>query len=110
MKITVHEQIGTGQYSVVYKGRDEDLEQDVAVKFFNVSLGTDHETLRQHATHLAKVQHPCVVSIKGFERLQRPDVAHAPFESALIMEFVAGVRLDDWLRAAKVEIAPLCGI
>jgi len=87
------ERIGEGGMGTVYKGVDQMLEREVAVKVLRADLAhrTDiAERFRSEAVTLARVNHPNVATLYSF--LREGD------EFFMIMEFVRGRPLDELIK------------
>src|SRR5579862_3283569 len=83
------QQIGAGGMGVVYRGHDEHLDRDVALKVLPQSMVTDERTrqrFRKEALALAKLNHPNIGAIYEFGNDAGVDF--------LVMEFISGVTLD----------------
>ncbi|GAB4560491.1 MAG: hypothetical protein Tsb0020_07210 [Haliangiales bacterium] len=88
----VHELLGEGGMGMVVRARDEHLERDVAVKLIHPRCITDdgvRERFLAEARVMARIRNPSVVEIYSYGEYER-----APY---LVMEFVPGRSLDDWL-------------
>lgn len=97
MKLKNFAKVGEGANGVVFRCKDE-LDRDLAVKFFTSSLDPIVDQVLGHAASLKKIDHPNVVKIIGVERLARPESREgAPDELALVMEYVPGQSFGDWL-------------
>lgn len=84
--------IGEGAMGVVYLGRDERLERDVAIKFIQTDLVRSpdaHERFIREARTMARVHHENVVEIYAFGEFHG-----APY---FVMEYVPGTTVLDWL-------------
>ncbi len=82
------EGIGEGGMGVVYRARDEHLQRDVAIKFLPSSLVHDETTrqrFRREALVLARLNHPNIETLYGFETADGVDF--------LVMEYVPGTTL-----------------
>ena len=80
--------LGRGGSGTVYKGVDETLQREVAVKVLNPDLA-DRDAMRRflgEATILAKLSHPSIATI--YEMFQAED------DLFMVMEFVRGKTLD----------------
>lgn len=91
-ELTEHARGGLG---VVYQGRDESLQRDVAVKFMHDSLVADlveRERFLQEAEVTSRLEHPGVVPVYGLGE----SADGKPF---YVMRFIRGSSLDDALRA-----------
>lgn len=80
---------GTGGFAKIIKGRDNDLERDVAVKVLD-PLATafseaDQERFRREARILARLSHPNIPPIY--------DIDFSPGKFLLIFQFVGGINL-----------------
>ena len=92
----VHERIGRGGMGTVFRGRDRELDRDVAVKVTTLSTAADAERLRAEARTLARLEHPGIVSVHDVGRLPDGRVF-------TVMALVRGERLD--VRAAALPLA-----
>jgi serine/threonine protein kinase len=84
---------GSGGFAKIIKGRDNDLERDVAVKVLD-PLATafseaDQERFRREARILARLSHPNIPAIY--------DIDFSPGKFSLISQFVDGVNLRQLL-------------
>ena len=96
-KYRILERLGRGGMGIVYKGLDETLHREVAVKVINPDI-TDSELLkrfRSEAISLARLNHPGIATI--YELHQHGD------DLLMIMEFVRG----ETLQALSERIGPL---
>ena len=96
-KYRILERLGRGGMGIVYKGLDETLHREVAVKVLNPDI-TDSELLkrfRSEAISLARLNHPGIATI--YELHQHGD------ELLMIMEFVRG----ETLQALSERVGPL---
>ena len=62
----LHELVGTGGMSSVYRAHDSLLERDVALKILHPSHLADEETIerfRREARSVAQLSHPCIVTV-----------------------------------------------
>jgi serine/threonine-protein kinase len=90
----ITKRLGAGGVGEVFKGVDEMLKRDVAIKVLRHELGSDPVFLarfRNEAQLHAKLSHPNVASVHAF--LQEGD------KQFLVMEFVPGISLDEFVRA-----------
>jgi eukaryotic-like serine/threonine-protein kinase len=91
----VLERVGAGAMGVVYAAYDPELDRKVAVKLLHPALQGSESTearsarVRREAQALARLSHPCVVSIF--------DVGVEGTLVYLTMEWVEGVTLRQWL-------------
>ncbi|MBN2370207.1 MAG: protein kinase [Vicinamibacteria bacterium] len=94
----VIEFLGQGSMGVVYRGRDETLERDVALKVMSLAQSTAEEAqkrFRREAQAAARLQHPNIVTIYELGVHQG-----APF---IAMELLAGM---DLARAIAAGLRP----
>ena len=92
----LEELLGRGGFGEVYRGRDMQLERDVAVKLVDVrdrrrskQQTTDlRARFRREAQAAARIDHPCVVTIHDFGI---PDDGH---EAHLVMQYLVGQDLS----------------
>src|SRR6188508_1564858 len=93
-------QIGVGGMGEVYRATDTDLKRSVAIKVLPESVATDPDRLarfRREAEVLAALNHPNIAHIYGVEKSGNA--------TALVMELVDGVTLDEYIGRA-VDHAP----
>jgi serine/threonine protein kinase len=93
----VLEKIGSGGMGVVYRGHDETLDRDVALKVLpSGTLSDEHarRRFRREALSLAKLNHPNVGAVYEFGSENNIDF--------LVMELVSGVTLDTRLTAGAM--------
>ena len=81
------EPIGRGGTGVVFRGRDRELDREVAIKLTAWSTATDAERLRAEARTLAALEHPGIVPVHDVGRLPDGRVYS-------VMMLVRGDRLD----------------
>jgi len=81
------EPIGRGGMGVVFRGRDRELDRDVAIKVTAWSTDADAERLRTEARTLAALEHPGIVPVHDVARLPDGRVYS-------VMMLVRGERLD----------------
>jgi len=91
------EELGQGAMGTVYRGRDEMLDRDVAVKVMSKGLADAHalDRFRKEAKAAAKLQHPNIVVI-----YELGEHEGAPF---MVLELLEGVDLQ---RAIEGGIRP----
>ncbi|MCY1070638.1 protein kinase [Nannocystis sp. RBIL2] len=93
--------LGQGGMSVVFRAQDPQLRREVAVKLLHSPRGQpDPEQLarlRREAQALGRLSHPNVVQV--FE------IGEADGQSFVVMEFVRGTTLREWLRARPRALA-----
>lgn len=114
-KYEVHGKIGAGGFGVVFRGRDRNLERDVAIKIFRTPAdGFDEETMdrfRREGASACRVTHPGAVSI--FD--SGVSVGGVPY---LVMELLEGLTLAHLVQgrtALPVPVVlelltPVCGV
>jgi eukaryotic-like serine/threonine-protein kinase len=94
----VLEKIGSGGMGVVYRGHDETLDRDVALKVLPAGTLSDENArrrFRREALSLAKLNHPNIGGVYEFGSEDGVDF--------LVMELVSGVTLDARLAAGAME-------
>src|SRR5687768_16725952 len=82
----LHPRIGSGGMATVYRGRDELLGRDVAVKIMHPALAHSPELVerfRREATHAASLAHPNVAAVY--------DSGEWEGDLFIVMELVDGV-------------------
>jgi predicted Ser/Thr protein kinase len=95
--IEMIELIGSGGMGSVYRGRQTDLNREVAVKVLPDSLSQDPlflERFRREAQALAKLDHPNIVRVFG-------SGVHDGI-GYIVMEFVAGTTLREAMRSSAI--------
>src|SRR6266849_11008203 len=99
------EQIGAGGMGVVYLGRDEQLERDVAVKVLPIGTLADESArkrFRKEALALAKLSHPSIATIFEFSTQNDTDY--------LVTEYISGLSLDNKLAAGALSEKEVIGL
>jgi eukaryotic-like serine/threonine-protein kinase len=81
------DEIGRGGMGIVFRGRDRELDRDVAIKVTAWSTAGDADRLRREARTLAALEHPGIVPVHDVGRLQDGRVYS-------VMALVRGERLD----------------
>src|SRR6185295_13729163 len=87
------EKIGEGGMGAVYRGFDEMLEREVAIKMLRPELASQPEVVerfRTEAITLAKLNHPNIATLYSFLRDGE--------DYFMVMEFVRGQTVDDVIR------------
>jgi serine/threonine protein kinase/tetratricopeptide (TPR) repeat protein len=87
------EKVAAGGMGVVYRARDEQLDRDVAVKVLPSGTLSDDAArrhFRREAMALAKLNHPNIETVYEFGTQDGMDF--------LVMEYVPGKTLADWLK------------
>ncbi len=90
------EVVGHGGMAVVYRGHDDVLDRDVAIKLLRPAYATDEDFVarfRREARHAASLHHPNIVTIH--DRGIDPDSG----TDYIVMQFVDGPDLDRLLAA-----------
>ncbi len=85
--------IGEGGFGIVYKGYDEKLRREVAIKMPRVSLDEKPEGKLQairEARAVARLDHPGIVPLL--------DVVELPNQTILVSSFIQGNSLSNWLK------------
>ena len=88
----VIERIGEGGMGQVYRGRDEHLARDVAIKVFPPGMlvdGSARKRFRKEAQTLSRLSHPNIATIYDFDTYEGIDF--------LAMEYIAGETVSDKL-------------
>ncbi|HYT65547.1 MAG TPA: serine/threonine-protein kinase [Vicinamibacterales bacterium] len=91
----IGEEIGRGGMGIVFRGRDRELDRDVAIKVTTLSTAADAERLRAEARTLARLEHPGIVAVHDVGRLPDGRVF-------TVMMLARGERLD--ARAATLSL------
>jgi eukaryotic-like serine/threonine-protein kinase len=90
------EEIGRGGMGIVFRGRDRELDRDVAIKVSAWATAADEDRLRREARTLAALEHPGIVPVH--------DVGEAADGRIFtVMTLVRGERLDAC--AARLPLA-----
>ena len=104
------EELGHGGMSVVYRGFDEDLERDVAVKVLHAHLAKKQENrlrLHREAKAIARLRHESILEIYDYAK-QDAERAY------IVMEYVDGQNLKQFLEPLPhpppAEICALIGL
>src|SRR5215218_100175 len=98
-------QIGRGGMGVVYRGWDERLRREVALKVLPAGLLSDEAArrkFRKEALALSQVNHPNVATAYDFDTSDGVDF--------LVMEYVEGTSLDEVVRAGALPPAEVMRI
>jgi serine/threonine protein kinase len=91
-KYLITDIIGQGGYSIVYKGRHQDLEMPVAIKMMRHDLAMDPDFIhnfRQEAKTVASLNHPHIIQVYDFEECYRT--------LFIVMEHLEGMPLEGLL-------------
>jgi serine/threonine-protein kinase len=92
------EKVGEGGMGEVYRGRDEHLARDVAIKVFHPGTLVEEKArkrFRKEAQTLSQLNHPNIATIYDFDRDQDTDF--------LAMEFIAGQTVSDKLVSGSLS-------
>ncbi|MBW2465842.1 MAG: protein kinase [Deltaproteobacteria bacterium] len=95
-KYTIHELLGQGAWSIVYKGVHEELEMPVAIKMLKHNIATDYdrmETFENEAKIIAQLNHENIVKVYDIEECYKTIF--------LVMEFIDGISLAELLHRIK---------
>ena len=101
----VLEKVGAGGMGEVYRGRDEHLGREVAIKVLSAVHPGDRDThrrLQAEARLLSKLNHPNIAQVYDFDSSQGLDF--------LVMEFLSGTTLAHRLESGALpekELVPL---
>jgi eukaryotic-like serine/threonine-protein kinase len=88
----IGEKIGSGGMGVVYKGYDDHLDRQVAIKVLRpgaIANNSARKKFRDEACALSKLNHPNIATIHDFDTYKDRDF--------LVMEFIDGVTLGEKL-------------
>ena len=91
-KYIIDHELGEGGLAVVYKVRHATLDTPFAVKILKVTLPSLQDRLITEGQLQASLQHPNVVKVT--------DVIKVDGFPALVMEFIDGIAMDDYLNEA----------
>lgn len=93
----INEKIGSGGMGVVYRGYDQHLDREVALKLLLSGTIAD-ERVRRHfrreALTLSRLNHPNIATIYDFDTQDGQDF--------LVMEYIPGVKLNEKLADASL--------
>jgi predicted Ser/Thr protein kinase len=89
------EELGRGGMGIVFRGRDRELDRDVAIKVTAWSTPAEADRLRREARTLAALEHPGIVPVHDVGQL-------ADGRIYTVMMLVRGERLDAW--AARLPL------
>jgi tRNA A-37 threonylcarbamoyl transferase component Bud32 len=90
--------LGEGGMGAVFKGRDETLKRDVAIKVMSPQLARQanfQERFLQEARTVARLSHPNIVQIYDF--------GQAESQLYIVMEFIPGKSLQQYLQELRAE-------
>ena len=94
-RYTLGVELGRGGMGVVYRGRDELLSREVAIKVLQGDWGAraHRERLLEESTAMARLRHPNVVAVH--------DVVVEDGQAFVVMELVEGQTLRLWFESAQ---------
>ena len=87
------EKIGEGGYGIVYKGYDEKLRRQVAIKMPRISSDDNRESKQlaiREARASARLDHPGILPLL--------DIIDMPNQAILVSPFIQGASLSKWLK------------
>ena len=102
----VHEELGRGGMSVVYRGVDTTLQRRVAIKVLHDHLTEDQQArdrLHREAVAVAKLQHKNIIEVFDFSTGNEGP-------AYIVMEYVEGQSLADILKLLSFESCPEQGL
>ncbi|HPM38273.1 MAG TPA: serine/threonine-protein kinase [candidate division Zixibacteria bacterium] len=91
--------IGQGGIAVIYKGRQESLDRDVAIKILSPNLSTDPDIVRRFEREsmvIARLNHPNIVHII--------DKGEAGGRYYFVMDYIDGTSLREVIDSAKIPL------
>jgi len=96
--------IGEGGMGVVYRAeRTDGVQQSVAIKLISTTAGPAAQArFEREAQLLAQIEHPAVARLV--------DVGLQRGRAWIAMEFVNGLRIDDYCRARQLSVADIVGL
>ncbi len=95
------ERLGAGGMAVVYKAEHIEMRHTVAIKVLHLSRGDDPRLETRFSAEMraiARLRHPNIVAAMDAGRAYSPD-PDGPVLWYLVMEFVPGENLDDYVRS-----------
>ena len=104
-RYTLESRLDVGGMAEVWRGRDEVLGRDVAVKVLHDELGTDEnvfDRFRREAVSAAQLSHPAVVRVF--------DTGVDEGTCYIVMELVEGRTLADLVEGGPLEVSRAVGI
>ena len=102
----VHEELGRGGMSVVYRGLDTTLQRRVAIKVLHDHLTEDQQArdrLHREAVAVAKLQHKNIIEVFDFS-------TGSEGPAYIVMEYIEGQSLADILKSLSFESCPEQGL
>lgn len=100
-KFTVEALIGIGGMAIIFKGRDPEIGQEVAIKILMNSGGSvaeGEERIKREASILTKLRHPNILRVVLFTRLDSGDIA-------LITDLESGKNLSERLSEGPLTMS-----
>ncbi|MBI5500440.1 MAG: serine/threonine protein kinase [Deltaproteobacteria bacterium] len=107
-KYDLEETLGSGGMATVYRGRDPDLQRDVAVKVLHPHLCSREESrmrFRREARAVARLKHPAVLEV-----YEAGEDGGRPF---IVSELIRGGSLEGWAtsrRPIPAEVVAVIGL
>lgn len=96
-RYAIKEQVGAGAFAVVYRGYDEELRRDVAIKVLQPEqLGKALDAFLDEARILAHLDHPGIVPIYDIGRTEDADLTY------LVTKFIEGTDLKHRLKLGRL--------
>lgn len=124
-RYTPLEKIGAGGGGIVYRAYDQKLRREVAIKLIHgvpgQEIDVDPESVHailSEARSIASLSHPNIVAVHDVGRVVGgellSDVDHGEDEAIeayfVVMEYVHGLDLGDWMREKKPEWAQILAV
>ena len=100
------DEVGRGGMAVVYRGMDEALGREVAVKVLHIHLSDDTESrarLRREAQAVAKLRHDNILEIFDF-------AGEGEKESFIVTEFIRGQTLTAFLAKHRIPVPEMAAL
>lgn len=102
MQLEISEKLGIGLFGDVWRGKDVELDRDVAIKIIRESaIGVADAKI--HAKALARAIHPNVVSVLALDKVVDP--ATGEEVECVVMELITGGTLASYLDGNKPNVA-----
>ncbi|WP_372370819.1 protein kinase [Candidatus Uabimicrobium sp. HlEnr_7] len=95
-RFELREKIGQGGMGVVHKAYDKILSRIVAIKQIMLPSPVALQRFQKEAVNNASLHHPNIVAVHDFQT-----IANAP---CIIMQYVEGISLADFLRKKKLDL------
>ncbi len=89
--IVLNKKRDSGSFGAIWIAHQTNINRECAVKFIQSDM-QPHSDAKQHATALAKVNHPNVVQLYSLEEIENPETSQV--EEAIVMELLKGSDLD----------------